>query len=138
MKMRLLLAAIVIACTMPSSVHAHALAPLQDAKPSSADTAPVPTQPVDQLVTMTVHEAWVASGRNEDKFLSMVQQLAELSAQKRGIALPETRDAGAKAGEWIKKEARRDPDQLLFVVVDRAVRHVGKMQAEATATPAAK
>lgn len=90
-----------------------------------------PTLPVDQIVTKTVHEAWVASGRNEDRFLAMVQQLTELSAAKRGISLPETQEAGAKAGNWIKKEARKDPDQLLYIVVDRAVRHVGRVQTAA-------
>ena len=75
----------------------------------------------DQLVTSTVHEAWVLSGRNEDQFFDMVKELAAMSAQKRGLTLPETADAGAKAGAMIKKEARKDPDQLLYAVVDRAV-----------------
>ena len=88
----------------------------------------------DQLITQTVHEAWVASGRNEDKFFAMVKQLAEFSAQKRNITLPQTQQAGEKAGEWIKKEARKDPNQLLYVVVDRAVRHVTKASGTADAT----
>lgn len=75
----------------------------------------------DQLLTSTVHEAWVLSGRNEDQFFDMVKELAAMSAQKRGLTLPETADAGAKAGQMIKKEARKDPDQLLYAVVDRAV-----------------
>ena len=79
----------------------------------------------DQLLTSTVHEAWVMSGRNEDQFFEMVKELASLSAQKRGLTLPETQEAGEKAGAWIKKEAKRDPDQLLYAVVDRAVVHVG-------------
>ena len=82
--------------------------------------------PLDQIVTKTVHEAWVASGRDEDKWLGMVEQLAELSAQNRGVTLPDTREAGSRFGESIKKEARKDPDQLLYAVVDRAVRRVGK------------
>jgi hypothetical protein len=82
--------------------------------------------PVDQIVTKTVHEAWVASGRNEGKFFTMVQQCAELSARKRNISLPDTAAAGEKFGAWIKKETRKDPDQLLYTVVDRAVRYVGK------------
>ena len=79
----------------------------------------------DQLLTSTVHEAWVMSGRNEDQFFEMVKELAAMSAQKRGVTLPETQEAGAKAGAWIKKEAKRDPDQLLYAVVDKAVIHVG-------------
>ena len=79
----------------------------------------------DQLLTSTVHEAWLMSGRNEDQFFEMVKELAALSAQKRGVTLPETQEAGARAGAWIKREAKRDPDQLLYAVVDKAVVHVG-------------
>jgi len=91
--------------------------------------APVTTQDAGRdisnsdLVTMTVHEAWLASGRNEDRFFDMVKRLAEMSAQKRGVSLPETEAAGSKAGDWIKKQARKDPDQLLYAVVDNAVKH---------------
>ena len=85
----------------------------------------------DQLITSTVHEAWVMSGRNEDQFFEMVKQLAALSAQKRGLTLPETQEAGQRAGAWIKREAKRDPDQLLYSVVDRAVVHVGTKSAAA-------
>ncbi|ADV84654.1 hypothetical protein [Terriglobus saanensis] len=80
------------------------------------------------LVMMTVHEAWLASGRNEDRFFDMVKRLAEMSAQKRGLALSETEAAGSKAGDWIKKQARKDPDQLLYAVVDSAVKHTGMMK----------
>lgn len=99
------------------------------AQASSGDMA---AMPIDQLVTKTVHEAWVASGRNEDKWFAMVQQLAALSAQNRGITLPDTQEAGSKFGEWIKKESRKDPDQLLYAVVDHAVRYVGKKQTAAS------
>ncbi|WP_446745535.1 hypothetical protein [Silvibacterium acidisoli] len=109
----------------------YAAAIPRPAQSTATDSAsPMPT---DQLVTKTVHEAWVASGRNEDKFFDMVQQLANLSAQNRGITLPNTQEAGAKFGAWIKKEARKDPDQLLYAVVDRAVRYVGKTQNAGTA-----
>lgn len=76
----------------------------------------------NQLVMMTVHEAWVASGRNEDKFFDFVKRLAEMSASKRAVTLPETEAAGTKAGDLIKASARRDPDQLLYAVVDHAVK----------------
>ena len=85
----------------------------------------------DQLLTSTVHEAWVLSGRNEDQFFDMVQTLAALSAQKRGLTMPDDQAAGAKAGTWIKKEAKRDPDQLLYAVVDKAVMKVGTKTAMA-------
>lgn len=89
----------------------------------------------EQLITSTVHEAWVLSGRNEDQFFDMVKELAAMSAQKRGLTLPETADAGAKAGAMIKKEARKDPDQLLYAVVDKAIAKTAvKTGAGATST----
>ena len=118
----------------PAVTIAQTAAPEGQASAAS-DASPLP---LEQLVTKTVHEAWVASGRNEDKFLAMVQQLAELSAQNRGITLPNTPEAGAKFGDWIKKESRKDPDQLLYAVVDHAVRYVGKKQADAAAAAPAK
>ena len=87
------------------------------------------TWPIDQLIPLSVREAWGMSGKNEQTFFAMVKQLAELSAQKRAITLPDDKAAGEKAGEWIKKEAKRDPDQLLYVVVDRAVQYSAKVQA---------
>jgi hypothetical protein len=107
----------------------------QDQKASIFAGAQVSDIPVDQIVTKTVHEAWVASGRNEDKFFAMVQQCAELSARNRDITLPDTTEAGERFGAWIKKEARKDPDQLLYAVVDRAVRYIGKANT-ATGAPA--
>jgi hypothetical protein len=85
---------------------------------NSADSARVNRE----LLTSTVHEAWLASDRNEDKFFDMVKQCAELSAQKRGVTLPDTEAAGRKMGTLIKTMARRDPDQLLYAVVDAAVK----------------
>ena len=85
---------------------------------NSADSAHVNRE----LLTSTVHEAWVASGRNEDKFFDMVKQCAEMSAQKRGVTLPDNEATGRKMGMLIKTNARRDPDQLLYAVVDAAVK----------------
>ena len=75
-----------------------------------------------ELMGLSVHEAWLKSGRNEDKFFDMVKQLAEVSAQKRGVTLPDTEAAGRKMGNLIKTSARRDPDQSLYAVVDTAVK----------------
>ena len=75
-----------------------------------------------ELMSMTVHEAWVKADRNEDKFFDMVKQLALVSAQKRGVTLPDTEAAGREMGMLIKTGARRDPDQSLYSVVDTAVK----------------
>jgi len=112
---------------------------MQDEKPSITNNAGnAAAIPLDQLVTKTVHEAWVDSGRNEDKFFAMVQELAELSARNRGVTLPDTQEAGVKFGEGIKNRARRDPDQLLYAVVDYAVHSIGKTQTAATAPSSSK
>ena len=81
--------------------------------------------PPDQLITSSVHDAWVMSGRNEDKFFQMVSELAQISAQKRGLTLPNTEDAGKKFGELVKSLSKGNHDQLLYVIVDEAVQKVG-------------
>jgi len=126
MKLHTSLNGLLIAAALCGSTTLLPGALAQDQKPSISAGAQISEIPVDQIVTKTVHEAWIASGRNEDKFFAMVQQCAELSARNRDITLPDTAKAGEKFGAWIKKDARKDPDQLLYVVVDRAVRYVGK------------
>lgn len=88
----------------------------------TADNSAAQPVATEQLLSTTVHEAWVASGRNEDKFFDMVKQCALISAQKRGLTLPNTEAAGKAMGMAIKASARRDPNQLLYAVVDAAVR----------------
>ena len=83
------------------------------------------TYPMDQIVTATVHEAWLLSGKNEEAFFDIVEQLAQFSAQKRGLSLPDSADAGRKMGMMIKTRAKADHDQLLYAVVDEAVRTLG-------------
>lgn len=78
---------------------------------------------MEQAVTSSVREAWALGGKTDEGFFEIVQALAELSAQKRGVTPPDTESAGAKAGNWIKTQARKDPDQLLYVVVDHAVQY---------------
>ncbi|NNM65351.1 MAG: hypothetical protein HKL99_12180 [Burkholderiales bacterium] len=78
-----------------------------------------------ELIPLTVHQAWLKSGKSEDVFFDMVTQLAELSAQNRNLELPQTAAAGRRVGEMIKLMAKEDTDQLLYAVVDAAVRKVG-------------
>lgn len=97
--------------------------------PASAANAPETNEvkyTTTELIPLTVHQAWLKSGRNEDVFFDMVTQLAELSAQDRDLELPQTVAAGRRVGEMIKLMARKDTDQLLYAVVDAAVRKVGK------------
>lgn len=79
---------------------------------------------MEQLITSSVHDAWVMSGRNEAKFFDMVAQLAQISAQKRGLTLPDSEASGKHFGELVKTMAKTDHDQLLYVVVDKAVQQI--------------
>lgn len=94
------------------------------AGPTVTTGAPsTPCWTVQQLITMTVSEAWQLSGQNYTEFGKMTQALADLSAQKRGINVPDTMAAGQEIGRSIKQCAQADPNQLLYVVVDNAVRN---------------
>jgi hypothetical protein len=79
----------------------------------------------EQILTCTVAECWQLAGKTEAGFFDIVQQLAVISAQHRGLTLPETAEAGKRAGAYIKMRAKADHDQLLYAIVDASVRKVG-------------
>lgn len=122
MNRRFLITAALLASSTTFSL-AVAQQPQVVAHPSNDPNAKV--YPMDQIVTASVHDAWLLSGKNEDKFFNIVEQLAQLSAEKRGLTLPDSAAAGKRMGEMIKEKARADHDQLLYVIVDQAVRAVG-------------
>ena len=108
-------------------------------KPEANEAPETHSWTIEQLLPLTVSEAWQMSGKSEDKFFDMVQDLAAFSAKKRNLALPEDETAGKQAGEYIKQQAKQDHDQLLYAVVDQAVRKVGKPASPLTsAGPPAK
>ncbi len=93
---------------------------------SVTDSAPAPhSWTTDQIMTATVHQAWLLSGKDENNFFEMVKELAEISAKNRNMTLPDDPEAGKKAGAYIKKQAKADHDQLLFAIVDKSVRMTG-------------
>jgi hypothetical protein len=87
-----------------------------------------------QLLTATVHQAWVLSNKSEANFYEMIEQLADISAKNRGITLPESAAAGRRMGEYIKRTASADTDQLLYAVVDKAVMMTSKTPVHAVAS----
>jgi hypothetical protein len=106
-----------------ASLCAQSSAKPAEIAPQSAESG-TPTQThwdQTQLITSTVHQAWILSGKNEATFFEMVEQLADLSAKNRGITLPDSEAAGRRMGEYIKRSAKADTDQLLYAVVDKAV-----------------
>jgi hypothetical protein len=84
-----------------------------------------------QILTCTVSQCWHLANKSEDTFFDIVQQLAVISAQNRNLTLPQTEAAGQQVGEEIKTKAKADHDQLLYAVVDDAVRKVGQPAAPA-------
>ena len=116
------------------------------AKPTPATAAsspvsitPSPGEPAEkhpwttqQILTCTVSQCWQLAGKSEDTFFDIVQDLAVISAKNRDLTLPDDEAAGRKAGEIIKAKAKEDHEQLLFAVVDQAVREVGAEAPAAT------
>jgi hypothetical protein len=117
----------VLACSLLAVPCVSLAQPQTNIAPASAagQTAGPQNWTEDQLLTSTVHQAWLLSGKNEATFFQMVTQLAEISAKNRNLQLPETATAGRRVGTMIKTAARQDTDQLLYAVVDAAVRKVG-------------
>ena len=79
----------------------------------------------EQILTCTVSDCWQLSGKNEETFFDIVQQLAEISAHTRGLTLPDDAAAGKRAGEFIKAKAHADHGQLLYAIVDASIRKIG-------------
>ncbi len=124
----------IYASALALALAALPLAAQQNIEPAHAGQptqtgANTPSYTNEQLLTATVHQAWLLSGKNEDVFFGMVQQLAEISAKNREIALPESEAAGRQMGNYIKRTAKTDTDQLLFAVVDKAVVMVAHLPA---------
>ena len=111
-------------------------APAQNAP---ADTA-THSWTIDQVVTDTVSDAWHQGGKTEEGFFAIVKTMAQFAAQKRDVTLPDSRESGRRMGQYIKQQARLDHQQLLYPIVDKAVRMVGTPVATDTsaAPPAPK
>lgn len=110
------------------------------AESAPADTTAAQNWTFDQVVTDTVSDAWHQGGETEAGFFAIVKTMAQVAAQKRDVTLPDSLEAGRRMGQYIKQQARLDHQQLLYPIVDKAVRMVGKPAAGDTAatTPAPK
>jgi hypothetical protein len=115
--------------TLPASIaHAQNAPAATSAKQSISDPTSMAAHnwTTDQIVTATVHQAWVLSGKDEANFFEIVKELAEISASNRNLSLPDSPAAGRRAGAYIKAQAKLDHDQLLYAIVDKSVRMTGK------------
>jgi hypothetical protein len=99
---------------------------------TSADSTASHNWTTEQILTCTVSDCWQLAGKSEATFFEIVQQLSEISAQTRGLTLPDDAAAGKREGEYIKAKARADHGQLLYAIVDASVRKVGTPAAAAT------
>jgi hypothetical protein len=98
----------------------------------SADSAAPHNWTPEQILTCTVSDCWQLAGKNETTFFDIIQQLTQISAQTRGLTLPDDAAAGRRTGEYIKAQTRTDHGQLLYAIVDAAIRKVGTPQATST------
>ena len=124
--------------TMPGSAAGQSTATHTPGDANAADMsqpnpAGTPTWTDDQILTATVHQAWMLAGRDETKFFEIVRQLAEISAKNRNLTLPDDPAAGKRAGEYIREHAKADHDQLLYAIVDQAVQMTATKSASSTA-----
>jgi hypothetical protein len=132
---KVFLAVLTVSLALLLSIPSFAQTQTTDTNSATANQAPPQLPPIDQLVTMTCRQAWQAGGKTQDGFFAIVQQLTELSAKNRGVTIPDDKAAGERAGQWIRTQALKDPDQLLYAVVDHAVQYSIK---KGRATPTSK
>jgi hypothetical protein len=119
----------------PSAIPAAGRSDTTPATPATPPKSPVTITPSanepshtwtnEQILTCTVTQCWQLGGKTEEGYFDIIQQLAVISARNRNLTLPESEQAGEKTGEYIKSEAHKDHGQLLFALVDAAVRKVG-------------
>src|SRR5260370_8146976 len=79
--------------------------------PSADSTAPH-NWTTEQILTCTVSDCWQLAGRNETTFFDIIHQLAEISAQTRGLALPAAAPPRQPTGDFIYAHDPTDALQL--------------------------
>ncbi len=109
------------------AVYAQQPAAAPDSMTQAASDTPTATHSwtTEQIMTATVHQAWILADKDETNFFEIVKELAEISARNRNLVLPDSAAAGQKAGAYIKKQAKADHDALLYAIVDKSVRMTG-------------
>ena len=121
----LTLAAATLSLTAQQQPQPQSKSPATATITPSADANEPHNWTTEQILTCTVSDCWQLAGRNEAIFFDIIQQLAEISAQTRGLTLPDNAAAGQRTGEYIKAKARTDHGQLLYAIVDASIRKVG-------------
>ncbi|BCS35006.1 hypothetical protein TBR22_A42320 [Luteitalea sp. TBR-22] len=78
------------------------------------------------VLPLSCVQAWVVAGRSEKVFVELLLVLGSVSLENRRLTLPDLHEVGDEAGRGIAADCAADPDALLFSVVDRQVRRLGK------------
>jgi hypothetical protein len=121
----LTLAAATLSLTAQQQPQPQSKSPATATITPSADANEPHNWTTEQILTCTVSDCWQLSGKNEETFFDIVQQLAAISAHTRGLTLPDDAAAGQRAGQYIKAKAKADHGQLLYAIVDASIRKVG-------------
>ena len=87
----------------------------------SADSAAPHNWTTEQILTCTVSDSGSLQGRMRRLSSTSFSSSSEISAQTRGLTLPDNAEAGKRTGEYIKAKARTDHGQLLYAIVDAAI-----------------
>jgi hypothetical protein len=128
----LALAITLAASSLVVSAQQPASSPTATITPSANSTAH--NWSTEQILTCTVSDCWQLAGKDEATFFDIIQQLAVISAQSRGVTLPNDAAAGQRVGNYIKMKTKADHQALLYAIVDSAIRHVGDKAAAKAAT----
>ncbi len=96
-----------------------------DCPTGSCDRQPAPTWTIDQAVTCSVHDAWELGGKNRAGIFCHRESDGGAFRAKARPCFPDRETDGREFGDYIKTQARADRDQLLYAIVDRAVRKYG-------------
>lgn len=82
---------------------------------------PPPRLTLDLAVLNTAAQAWDYCDKSADRFADIVEAMALLSASRRGLKIPDSREIGEMIGQIVTREVCADPDSLLYADVDHAV-----------------
>lgn len=108
---------------VPAAPAAHGSPMEQGSKPAAGAE---PLWALTDVLPLSCAQAWALAKGSESEFITMATVLGGLALNNRALKLPQTREAGLEAGKGLAADCMADPDDLLYAVVDRQVRRLGK------------
>lgn len=118
-------------CSITAVVFALTIGSLAGVAHGAAErqATPAPAQrewKAADVLPLSCVQAWVVSGKSEKEFVAILEVLGSVSLENRRLVFPDSREAGDEAGRGIAADCAADPDALLFALVDRQARRLGK------------